>query len=185
MKAVRLGSYSNRSTIYRHRRASRAGNRRADRPLFVAATDVARGDTAVIVAAAGLELAFGQHFDRRAFHKPLRSTRTSWRRPGVIGRYVLSAIVYPHSPVVTSIEWPSSRVMMARLESLRRARMFLKTLSSYLLRTCVLTALTFTRNSFSTASLISRFGSVARHLEHHLIVLGHERRLLRDDGERG
>src|SRR6185295_4037979 len=34
--------------------------------LLVPTTDVARGDTAVVVAAAGLELAFGQHFDRRA-----------------------------------------------------------------------------------------------------------------------
>src|SRR5262249_14620513 len=28
------------------------------------------------------------------FHRPLRSTSTSWRRPGLVGRYVLSAMAY-------------------------------------------------------------------------------------------
>ena len=47
------------------------------------------------------------------FHKSERSTSTSWRWEGVIGLYDFSAI--RQTPVVTSMDWPSSSETIAFL----------------------------------------------------------------------
>jgi hypothetical protein len=88
-----------------------------------------------------------------------------------------------YSPVVTSIECPSSRVTIARLVSLSSAPDILE---------CLLLALAHVRvdslhlhiEQPLDRRLDLGLGGVARHLEDHLVVLRDQRRLLGDDGAR-
>src|SRR6188768_2120768 len=83
-----------------------------------------------------------------------------------------------YKPVVTSMRWPSSRVTTARLVFCNSPGRPLK-MRTLPLRIRVLTLLTLTSNSFSTASLIC-LGRGARDLEHDLVVLGRHGRLFGD-----
>ena len=91
MCAVRLGSYSIRST--------RAGDAflvalEVDHAvmLLVATADVAGGDAAVVVAATGLALLLEQRRMRRALVQAGVDTRTMERRPGEVGLNVINAM---------------------------------------------------------------------------------------------
>ena len=101
-----------------------------------------------------------------------RSTSTSWRRPGEVGLYVFSAIALRslRAPSSRRCDWPSASVTIAFLTSDRWPRRAAERLVLPL-RTIVLTALTLTLNSVSTAALISAWWRRA-HAEHDLVVLG-------------
>src|SRR5690606_39263522 len=88
--------------------------------LLVAAADAARGDMALVVAPAGLALAFGQSLDRLALveaglvHQDQSAPRRACR---VI---VLECHFSPQIPLVMSIEsWPSASVTIAFFTSVR------------------------------------------------------------------
>jgi hypothetical protein len=68
MNAVRLGSYSSRSTVAETSHLRRLKSMIAI-ALLVTAGDAARGHMALVVAAAGLVLAFGQRLDGLALPK--------------------------------------------------------------------------------------------------------------------
>ena len=85
----------------------------------------------------------------------------------------------PQIPVVTSIRWPSARVTIAFLTSERRPGRPRNRLTLPTTR-IVLTAVTLTLNSPSTAALTSRLVAVERHAKDHLVVLRGVGRLFGD-----
>src|SRR4051812_6173771 len=125
----------------------------AVRALMPAAAE-AHGDAAVVVAPAARMLALGQLLDGLAAIEARavdQNQVTLARRNRVVGLECHAAA--PYKPVVTSMVWPSSRVTTARLTSDCSPTVPLKALTLPL-RMWVFTLLTFTSNSFSTASLI-------------------------------
>src|SRR5262245_60499372 len=115
------------------------------------------------------------------FHKWLRSTSTSWRRPGVVGRKVLSAMAASLLQARRHVDG------MALFEGHHRA------LDVALQSANVLEGLQLALADLRVdglhldveerldGSLDLGLGRVARHLEDHLVVLRHQRRLLGDD----
>jgi hypothetical protein len=102
------------------------------------------------------------------FHRPERSTITSWRWPGDVGLKVLSAIVLGpdrfvhlqarrHVDGLTIFERDDCLLDIALAAAMPRKRFTLP------LRFRVLTAFTLTENSSSTAFLISGLVAVRPH----------------------
>src|SRR6185436_17399745 len=102
------------------------------------------------------------------FHSVPRSTSTSWRRPGVVGRKVLSAIAASPLQARRHVDG------MALFEGHHRA------LDVALQSANVLEGLHLALEELLDRRLDLGLGRVARHLEDHLVVLGDERRLLGD-----
>jgi ADP-ribosylglycohydrolase len=65
----------------------------AQRALVTAAAET-NGDAAIVVARARVRLADGEAFSGLPLCRPVRSTLTYCRRPGVMGLYVLSAMTF-------------------------------------------------------------------------------------------
>ena len=180
MKPVRLGSYSMPLDRRRH---VELGALEIDLAigLLVAAAAKARRDAAVVVAAAGRILTFGQRLDRLA----LIERRTVDDRPAGAGRAWSDCSFQAPSIAPLTIPWSrrsgdplrGSRSRASRRTAARA--LFLNTLSLPS-RISVLTFLTLTSNSFSTASLICGLVALRAHLEHDLVVLGRHRRLFGD-----
>src|SRR5690606_23369323 len=113
----------------------------AQRPLVTAAAE-AHGDAAIHAAAARGRLALGKRLDGLALPQARAIDDDQLPQAGRFWFECFQRHDLPQSPVVTSMDWPSSRVTMAFLMSLRCARLPLNTLSLPLC-TSVLTRFTF------------------------------------------
>ena len=88
--------------------------------LLVTSGDAARSYVTLVVAAAGLALAFGERLDRLALPQR-RLVDQDQAATGRAGRVVvLECHGAPQIPLVTSIDWPSARRTTAFLTSERR-----------------------------------------------------------------
>src|SRR5688572_20313169 len=114
-------------------------------------------------------------------YRPLRSTSTSWRRPGLVGRYVLSAMAQcsqsrGHVDAVTLFQGHDGAlgVALARNDAPERLHLALAHLGVH--------GLHLHAEQLLDGGLDLRLGGVARHLEDHLVELRDQRRLLGDRG---